>query len=1145
MNRSRKISIAPTTRPVCTIGLVALVLAVASPRLPADIVLNSRLSSAGVLANAGSNEDRPPLLQQTDFLPADLSVTATATQDDASASSSASLHSDITLDSVAGTLRLTGDGTTTGDSTFGSTMMLSSNTQADVSVLVLDFTLTDVSYTYTLTGQVSSTTDDGQYNGLARASLTSSTTIFEVFVLTNDGASESKPLSEKGTLSPGTYSFGVFASGGAPAPFSELPHSKGNANANFVLMLVPVGAPTPTPTPIQWDNPVGGSFQTAANWDPQTVPGSGDTAVFGLQTVYSVDVGTAATERLEIRNGDVTFTNANYAVGSTVFTPSGTVLDNSLLTLASGTLSGIHMLIGESAAARVNVFVGATLNYTGSIQVGGPGEGILHVENGGMVFSGEGRIGTGVGGGTAQLDGVGTLWDSGSLSVGFFGGMESNLFVTGGANVLSDTGSIGFGAGSDGFVQIKDANSLWSLSGPLTIGEGGVGGLDLLDAGLLDVSAKTTVNGALFISNGAASSHNSQPVAIGSTRESTVTVTNFVNGQAARMVDISTLTAGEAAIGHLDIDLGGSVACANATFGIGAFGSTFISGFNQQPSELAVTEQLTVGQSAEGSLIMEDGAAVSANDLTIGAQMGGDGRVSVLGNSSAGPSFLSSSQNLIVGLEGKGFLRITEGAVVTCLGAAVGVLAGADGLVSLGVDNAPGDPARWVVNSQLVLGGLAPGIVVLHNSSTVSVGDTLFIEPNGSIGGTGTYSAQMVVNGSSGGSSPALPEADLNGGTVTPGNPVGTLIIDGDYEQTATGKLTIEATGLGDGEFDVLNVTGDATLGGTLEILFPGAYLPKAGDSFQFLQVDGTINGDFAAVTFPQLLPGFQFDMMQVPGGMVFTAKSDAVLAPTFLLNISTRLQVGTDDNVLIGGFILQGTEPKTVLIRAIGPSLEPLGVVGALADPTLELHDGTGALIGQNDNWQTTRIGGVITDDQYLAIHATAIQPTSDAESAIIATLDPGLYTAIIAGADDSTGVGLAEVYDLGPAPAPAKLANISTRGFVQTGDDVMIGGFIIGNQTSEVLVRGIGPSLTAQGVNGALADPMLELFDINGALLASNDNWRSDQEAEIEATTIPPNDDLEAAILRSLAPGAYTAILRGVADTTGVGLVETYNLD
>jgi hypothetical protein len=200
--------------------------------------------------------------------------------------------------------------------------------------------------------------------------------------------------------------------------------------------------------------------------------------------------------------------------------------------------------------------------------------------------------------------------------------------------------------------------------------------------------------------------------------------------------------------------------------------------------------------------------------------------------------------------------------------------------------------------------------------------------------------------------------------------------------------------------------------------------------------------------------------------------------------------------------------------------------------------------LIGQNDDWRETQLGGVITEDQFFDIFATGIPPLSLEESAIIATLDPGTYTAVVAGADGATGIGLVEIYDLGPAATPAKLANISSRGLVQTGDNVMIGGFIIGNQTSEVLVRGIGPSLTARGVDGALVNPTLDLYDVNGALLASNDNWRSDQEAEIEATTIPPGDDLESAILRSLPPGAYTAILRGADETSGVALVEIYDL-
>ena len=479
-------------------------------------------------------------------------------------------------------------------------------------------------------------------------------------------------------------------------------------------------------------------------------------------------------------------------------------------------------------------------------------------------------------------------------------------------------------------------------------------------------------------------------------------------------------------------------------------GSLLVEGTSESAQSLVeVGSTLLVGSSDLGILDIEAGGEVRADDNIIaGFEEAGIGIITVAGSGSFGPSLLDSLGGITIGFVGDGTLFIKEDAAAICDFAGVGGTE-RDGLAVLGVDNAAGDPASWTVNGDMFVGtatlaDTGTGQIILHNGANISVDQKLTVFINGSIGGNGTFSAQMVVRNSGG-----------NG----PGNSVGTLIIESDYEQTATGKLTIEALGIADGEFDLLHVTGNAALDGTLEMLFPGAYLPKTGDSFQFLQIDGTIGGEFAEVTFPQLLPGFQFDMMQVPGGVVFTANSDAVLAPTFLLNISTRLQVGTDENVLIGGFILQGTEPKTVLIRAIGPSLEPFGVVGALADPTLELHDGAGALIGQNDNWRATQTGGVVTEDQFVPIFNTGLAPSNDTESAIIATLDPGLYTAIIAGANDSTGIGLAEVYDLGPAAVPAKLANISTRGFVQTGDDVMIGGFIIGNQTSEVLVRGIGP--------------------------------------------------------------------------------------
>ena len=254
--------------------------------------------------------------------------------------------------------------------------------------------------------------------------------------------------------------------------------------------------------------------------------------------------------------------------------------------------------------------------------------------------------------------------------------------------------------------------------------------------------------------------------------------------------------------------------------------------------------------------------------------------------------------------------------------------------------------------------------------------------------------------------------------------------------------------------------------------------------------------------------------------------------APTLLGNISTRLRVETGDNVLIGGFIITGTQPKKVIIRAIGPSL-PLA--GALADPVLELRNSSGGLIRSNDNWRS---------DQEAEIIATGIPPSNDLESAIVATLpaNNSAYTAIVRGVNNGTGIGVVEAYDLDRA-VDSKLANISTRGFVQTGDNVLIGGLIVlGQNPLRVIVRAIGPSLS---VPGALQDPTLELHDGDGALIASNDNWRTDQEAEIIATTIPPTNDLESAIVRDLTPGNYTAIVRGVNSTTGIALVEAYGLN
>jgi uncharacterized protein (DUF1800 family) len=265
----------------------------------------------------------------------------------------------------------------------------------------------------------------------------------------------------------------------------------------------------------------------------------------------------------------------------------------------------------------------------------------------------------------------------------------------------------------------------------------------------------------------------------------------------------------------------------------------------------------------------------------------------------------------------------------------------------------------------------------------------------------------------------------------------------------------------------------------------------------------------------------------------LFAASAHAISSA---VNISTRMVVETGDNVLIGGFIVYGTGQKTVAVRAIGPSLP---VPGALSDPVLELYDATGTLIATNDNWRTS---------QEAAIIAAGLAPGDDRDSALITTLGVGNYTAVVRGANNATGVAIVEVYDLDTGTPTARFGNISTRGHVLTADNVMIGGLIIrGDLPKRVIMRVRGPSLNLNGapIVGRLMDPTLELHDGTGALIIANDNWRASQQAEINASTLAPVDDHESAIVATLSPGNYTAIARGAGDTTGIALVEIYDLD
>jgi hypothetical protein len=318
----------------------------------------------------------------------------------------------------------------------------------------------------------------------------------------------------------------------------------------------------------------------------------------------------------------------------------------------------------------------------------------------------------------------------------------------------------------------------------------------------------------------------------------------------------------------------------------------------------------------------------------------------------------------------------------------------------------------------------------------------------------------------------------------------------------------------------------------------------------------------------PQVIASLKVDGVSQPPGIYggpmsgaphilpeFRGTGSVHVLPSTLANISTRALVQTGDDVMIGGFIIE-VPYSTVVVRAIGPELSRYHVPNVLANPRLELHDATGALIASNDDWQHTIIGGIITTDQVEYIRVNGYAPTDPRESAMIVTLQPGNYTAIVRGVNNTTGVGLVEVYDLYADYVRNKvLGNVSTRSFVQTGNDVMIGGFIVqGSGPKRVIVRAIGPELTQHGVPNPLANPTLELYNHAGGLMATNDNWMttilggiitSDQVQQIRDSGHAPADPSESAIIATLPPGKYTAIVRGVNNTAGVGLVEVYDLD
>jgi hypothetical protein len=321
--------------------------------------------------------------------------------------------------------------------------------------------------------------------------------------------------------------------------------------------------------------------------------------------------------------------------------------------------------------------------------------------------------------------------------------------------------------------------------------------------------------------------------------------------------------------------------------------------------------------------------------------------------------------------------------------------------------------------------------------------------------------------------------------------------------------------------------------------------LPEGGDFTISVEGDAyvqssrtytNLGANHADATFQQLAPVEVTPTPTPSPSPTASPTPSATPVPGRALNIATRMRVQSGDNVLIAGFIVQGESGSTkrIILRGIGPSLGQAGLGGALADPILDLYDSEGEIIVSNNNWRT---------GQRDEVEATGIPPAHELEPAIVATLAPGLYTAVLRGNLDGTGIGLVEAYDL-DQQSPAQFANIATRGKVETGDDVMIGGFIVGGETSSrMLIRAIGPSLSKVGVPGVLEDPVLELYNANGLVMA-NDDWRTAQADELTRTNAAPSDERESALLVNLSPGGYTAVVRGKNETTGVAVVEVYNL-
>ncbi|HEY1583013.1 MAG TPA: putative Ig domain-containing protein [Chthoniobacterales bacterium] len=885
---------------------------------------------------------------------------------------------------------------------------------------------------------------------------------------------------------------------------------------------------------------------------------------------------------------------------------AGTTITSQVMFVGNKSSAGFSLgMSGKAAVKSGNVTIGAAAGSIGSVNMSDIGT-IWEVQSSGMTIGQSGS------GSFTMQSGAHLTFDSGTaFAVGLSSGSHGTLTCdTASVDATAAPVSIGEDAGSSGSVNLTDSDFIVGNTA-LIVGDSGSGSF------LFNGSSAFSVTGAnttFLIGNETGSS-------------------GSVSGNGSLMAEGPT-TVGVSGSGYLSSD-GGVLSLTNTaglTVGSKKGGTgTVVLG---PSSSLTLAGPLLVGDAGTGSIELDSNSQLtlpSANEvnLVLGSQKGGVGTMTVTALGS-----FSDAEPILIGKGGHGIFDANLNATLNIFGFSAPYASGGQATITV-------DGSTWTNTGNIYLGSLSasnpPSTLAVTGGSTMRVNNQMTIFQSGTATvdgdsmmavGTGDFGPGGTLRVSTGGILSGYGQVQAQvivaeGGQIFPGNSPGIFNITGDYQQLAGSTYSAEIGGTTAGtDFDQINATGAATLGGTLKVRLVKGFTPTVGQKFQVVKAAST-NGSFAVISQPSqagisvtsdatgttvtvtsvvagapvissatsvgAAPGVPFSYQitatnnptsygatNLPSGLkvnnttglisgtpaasgAFAAQINANNAagsgqadliitidpvfgvipapPSNLLNISTRLNVQTGDNVLIGGFILVGSDPKEVLIRGIGPSLTTFGVEGALANPVLELHKPDGTIV-TNDDWKST---------QQADIAATGLAPTNDLESAILVTLDPGAYTAILTGKSSGTGVGLVEAYDLDQASA-STLANISTRGLVETGDDVMIGGFIVGGGgggASTVVVRAIGPSLTSFGVANALQNPMLELHDSSGALVAANDDWMDGPDHQtISDDGLAPTDAKESALLGTLAPGAYTAIVSGVGGTSGIGLVESYNL-